>query len=127
MKTLYNIRKLVKNLEPHICGCCGKVHYSAKEACDLLGIDDLDQALRELDPDMKDEMVFGSDEDGWDLAESEKMDVVTLEGVFALVFHSQTSFSKILQRWIIEGFVEKVFFGKEESKQLELRPAEVVC
>ena len=85
MKNLYNIRKLVKNLEPHICGCCGKVHYSAKEACDLLGIDNVEQALDELDPVLKDEMVFGSDEDGWDLAESETTDVVTIGGIFALV------------------------------------------
>jgi prophage antirepressor-like protein len=124
MKISYNIRKFIKNLEPHICDCCGKVHYSAKEVCELLGIDNVEQALRELDPDMKDEMF---PEEDWDLSEAESMDVVTLVGVFALVFQSQISFAKMIQRWIIEGLVEKVFLIEDESKQLELLPAEAEC
>jgi len=127
MKTLYNIRKLVKNLEPIICECCGKVSYSAEEVCQLLGIDNVEQALNKLDPDMRYKMVSGLDEEDWDLSEAESMDVVTLEGVFALVFQSQISFAKMIQRWIIEGFVEKVFLIEDESKQFELLPAEVVC
>jgi len=117
MKSLYNLKKLVKNLEPHVCDCCGKISYSAKDVCELLGIDDAEQALRELDPDMKSVMVSGSDVE----------DVVTLNGIFALVFKSQTSFAKIIQRWTIDEFVEKAFLGEDEPKELELLPAEAVC
>jgi hypothetical protein len=124
MKTLYNINNLVKNLEPIICECCGKVSYSAKEVCELLGIDDVDRALRELDPDMKDEMF---PEEDWDLAESDKTDVITLNGILALVFQSQTSFAKMTQRWIIDKFVEKVLLSEGESKELGLLPAGVEC
>ena len=124
MKNLYNIRKFIKNLEPHICDCCGKVNYSAKEVCELLGIEDAERALRQLDPDMKDEMFPEEDRD---LSESDKMDVVTLNGILALVLQSQTPFAKMTQRWIIDEFVEKVLLKSDESKDLELLPAEVVC
>ena len=94
-----------------------KVSYSATEVCALLGIDNVERALKELDPEMKTEMISGSDEE----------DVVTLHGIFALVFKSQTSFAKIIQRWIIDGFVEKTLLDEDEPKELELLPAEAVC
>jgi prophage antirepressor-like protein len=124
MNNLNNINNLVKKLEPIICECCGKVSYSAEEVCKLLGIDDVERALRELDPDMKDEMF---PEDDYDLSESDKIDVVTLNGILALVFQSQTPFAKVTQRWVIDEFVEKVLLKSDESKDLELLPAEVVC
>ncbi len=117
MKTLYNIKKLVRTFKPMVCDCCGKIGYSAKEVCDLLGIDNVEQALNDLNPDMKTEMISGSDVE----------DVVTLKGIFALVFESQTSFAKIIQRWIIDGFVEKILLDEDEPKELELLPAEAVC
>jgi prophage antirepressor-like protein len=127
MKNLNNIKKLVENFEPHICDCCGKISYCAKEVCDLLGIDDVERALNGMDPDMKTEMISDSDEEDWDLSEPEKKDVVTLNGIFALVFKSQISFAKIIQRWIIDGFVEKILLDEDEPKELRLLPAEAVC
>ena len=127
MQYLNNIRKLVGYLEPHICDCCGKIHYSAKEVCELLRIEDVERALNELDPVMTSEMYNHEDKEDWDLAESEKIDVVTLEGVFALVFKSQSSFAKQIQRWIIAEFVEKLLSDEDESEDLELFPAEVAC
>jgi prophage antirepressor-like protein len=124
MKNLYNINNLVKNLEPNICDCCGKVSYSAEEVCKLLGIEDAERALRQLDPDMKDEMF---PEDDYDLSKSDKMDVVTLNGILALVFQSQTPFAKVTQRWVIDEFVEKVLLSEGEAKELELLPAEAEC
>ena len=85
------------------------------------------EMLQNEHPDLKSVMVSGSDEEDLDLSEHDETDVVTLEGVFALVFQSQISFAKMIQRWIIEGFVEKVFLIEDESKELELLPAEVVC
>ena len=124
MKNSYNIKKLVENLEPIICDCCGKISYSAKEVCDLLGIDDVKRALRQLDPDMKDEMFT---EEDLDLSEHDETDVVTLNGILALVFQSQTPFAKITQRWVINEFVEKVLLSEGEAKELELLPAEAEC
>lgn len=124
MKYSYNIKKLVENLEPIICDCCGKISYSAKEVCELLGIDDVERALRQLDPDMKDEMFT---EEDLDLSEHDETDVVTLNGILALVFQSQTPFAKITQRWVIDEFVEKVLLKSVDLKELELLPAEVVC
>ena len=69
------------------------------------------------DPDMKTEMISGADVE----------DVVTLEGIFALVFQSQSSFAKQIQRWIIEGFVEKLLLDENESEDLELLSVEVAC
>ena len=117
MKYLYNIKKLVRTFKPIICDCCGKIGYSAKEVCDLLGIDNVEQALNDLNPDMKTEMISGADVE----------DVVTLKGIFALVFKSQTSFAKIIQRWIIDGFVEKVFLNEVKSGELRQLSAEAVC
>ncbi len=124
MKYSYNIKKLVENLEPIICDCCGKISYSAKEVYELLGIDDVERALRQLDPDMKDEMFT---EEDLDLSEHDETDVVTLNGILALVFQSQTPFAKITQRWVIDEFVEKVLLKSVDLKELELLPAEVVC
>jgi prophage antirepressor-like protein len=124
MKNLYNINNLVKNLEPNICDCCGKVSYSAEDVCKLLGIEDAERALRQLDPDMKDEMF---PEEDWDLAESDKTDVITLNGILALVFQSQTSFAKMTQRWIIDEIVEKFLLSEDEPIEFRLLPAEVEC
>jgi hypothetical protein len=66
-------------------------------------------------------------EEDWDLAESDKTDVITLNGILALVFQSQTSFAKMTQRWIIDKFVEKVLLSEGESKELGLLPAGVEC
>lgn len=115
--------KLVENLEPIICDCCGKITYSAKDVCDLLGIDNAERALKKLDPDMKSEMVSDSDEEDWDLSEPDKMDVVNLNGIFALVFQSKTSFAKITQRRIIDEYVEKIISSSGETKKLKLLPA----
>ncbi len=124
MKYSYNIKKLVENLEHIICDCCGKISYSAKEVCELLGIDDVERALRQLDPDMKDEMFT---EEDLDLSEHDETDVVTLNGILALVFQSQTPFAKITQRWVIDEFVEKVLLKSVDLKELELLPAEAEC
>ena len=117
MKHLYYINKLVRTFKPIVCDCCEKTGYSAKEVCDLLGIQNVEQALSDLHSDMKTEMISGTDVE----------DVVTLEGVFTLVFQSQSSFAKQIQRWIIEGFVEKLLLDEDESEDLELLSVEVAC
>jgi hypothetical protein len=82
------------------------------------------QRTFELDPDMKDEMF---PEEDWDLAESDKTDVITLNGILALVFQSQTSFAKVTQRWVIDEFVEKFLLSEDEPIEFRLLPAEVEC
>lgn len=118
------MKKFIKNLEPIICDCCGKITYSAKEVCNLLGLEDVERALNELDPDMKSIIVYDSDEEGKDLSEPTEMNVLNLEGIFALVFLSPTPFAKIIQRRIIDEYVEKII-SSSNGKKLRLLPAKV--
>jgi prophage antirepressor-like protein len=133
MKNLLNIfkrdnRQEVKTFNKTIklmqCVDCGKFFCDAKDVCNLLEIEDTELALNELDPDMKEEMFPEEDCDLW---EADKNDVLTMSGVFALVFQSKTPFAKDTQRWIIDEFVKKVLLSEGVSKELGLLPAEAVC
>jgi prophage antirepressor-like protein len=122
-KELNTFNKTIK-LMP--CVDCGKIYCNAKDVCEFLEIEDAEQALKQLDSDMKSEMFSDSDED-WDLSEPSKIDVLTLSGLFTLVFQSQTLFAKDTQRWIVDEFVENIFLKSDISKELGLLPAEVAC
>ena len=103
------MKKIIEQLEPIICDCCGKITYSAKDVCGLLEIENVEKALMELDPEMKTKMVFGSDGENWDLSESDREDVVNLHGILAFVFQSQTLFAKTTQRRVMDEYVENIF------------------
>ncbi len=136
LKTLFNTLKnndqneLINNnktIRLFECKNCGTSYWSAKDICELFEIEEAELVLNGLDPDMKNEIFSDSNKEDWDLSETDKIDVLTLKGVLALLFQSETPFAKYTQRWFIDEVVEKARLAGSKSKELELHPAEAAC
>jgi prophage antirepressor-like protein len=89
-------------------------YWVARDVCELLEIKDVDRAIAELDPDDKSELVFRSKCSDPDSSEPKKTVVINFSGVFSLLFQSQAPIAKKFKRWIINQFLDSVFFTDED-------------
>lgn len=79
---MYNraiFKQVGRKVEPITCDCCGELYWPAEDVCMLLKINDVEQALAELDPDEHTEILHGPDQDANGTA------VVTTDGLFSLI------------------------------------------
>ena len=82
--------------------------WSAKDVCDLLKIDDIDQAVAELDPHEKLEIVFkyGSND-----SQSKKVTAINGDALFYLLLRSNEPIAVKFKRWLIYNVLPEIFTG----------------
>jgi hypothetical protein len=89
-------------------------YWVAGDVCELLEIKDIDRAIAELDQDDKSELFYSSENSDSDSSEPKKTVVINYRGLFSLLFQSQSPIAKKLKRWVINEFLEPVFFTDKD-------------
>jgi hypothetical protein len=89
-------------------------YWVAGDVCELLEIKDIDRAIAELDQDDKSELFYSSENSDSDSSEPKKTVVINYSGLFSLLFQSQSPIAKKLKRWVINEFLEPVFFTDKD-------------
>ena len=105
-------------VEPIECGCCGDLFWPADDVCKLLEINDANRVLQNLEPDEKTEIVFNKIKNGSVSIEAET-DVLTLAGVFTLIFQSKASVAIALKRIIAHEVLPGTMTGKKQFQNID--------
>ena len=72
--------------------CCSGDYWAAKDVCKLLEIENADQVIADLDPDLKAEYIY--------VKENKKIDAVNWKGVFTIMLKSQAPIAKKFKKWL---------------------------
>ena len=80
--------------------CCSGDYWAAKDVCNILEIEDADQVIADLDPDLKAEYTY--------VKENKKIDAVNRKGLFTLMLQSQTPIAKRFKKWLLGDVLNSV-------------------
>jgi len=83
------------------------IFYPVKEVCKVFEIEDVDQAVAELDPDEKQEIIVQTE----DLSTQEIL-AVRYAGLLTLMLRSQSPLAKKVRRWITHRAIPDLFSGQ---------------
>ena len=106
MKNNVKVKQSEKMIEPIITEL-GEFFWYIKDVCRVLEIDEVDQAINELDPEVWAAM---TDAPGQDVKGSA---VVNDDGLFALLLRGQAPIAKEFRRWVTRDLLFRVLVGEE--------------
>ena len=87
----------------------GGVLWSVEDVCKYLQIEDPDKAVKELDPEVKDETLVLPDDDSQAKKLPRKVAIIDYRGLFSLLFRSQAPIAKKFQSFVNDQFFFEMF------------------
>jgi prophage antirepressor-like protein len=118
-----NVQIVGKNVKETECPCCRNIVLSANDVCDALEIEDADEAVAKLDPDLKCELTIQPD-----MHESKDSKIrklpqtevfINYVGLFSLILQSPSPMAVKLRRFLSDWYLNAIFvYGMDTENDL---------